>query len=246
MHRSQVITTFLLAFCLTPVVAQSVSKNIKDQSLLWVRYVQKISINQKWSLYGEIETRRYVFPGRQHQWLIPRFVLFYRTKNNIDLGIAGAFFLHALPQDDNPVKFIRPEIRPHQEINLQQNLGRCKIIHRYIVEERFFHKMEQDELVPGWDFSLRFRYRIQLQILLISEEKKIPVQLRLFDEIFININKEIVYNVFDHNRLFSGLSFHFSDQWSGDIGYMNWFQQRPSGQDFYNRHILRITLTHSL
>lgn len=226
--------------------AQPVSKKIKLQHLIWLRYAQRFILNEQWSVYGEMENRRYIFPGRQHQWLIPRLVLFYKTKNNVDLGLGGALFLHALPQNDYPVELIRPEIRPHQEISLHQNLGKSKITHRYIVEERFFHKINQDELAPGWDFILRFRYRVQVQISVVNEEKKIPVHFRVYNEIFINTSKKVVYNVFDHNRLYSGFSFKFSEQWSSEVGYINWFQQLPSGQDFFDRHILRITLSHSI
>lgn len=241
-----ILAAFLLVFFKSLATAQPVSKNIKHQNLIWLRYSQRLVFNEKWAIYGEIETRRFVSPDRQHQWLIPRLTLYYKTKNNIDLGLSNAVFLHALPQNDHPVELIRPEIRPHQEISLHQSLGKCKVTHRYIVEERFLHKTKQGELAPGWDFNLRFRYRIQIQIPVVSKEKKIPVHLRLYEEIFINSSKKMVYNIFDHNRLYAGFSFKFSDQWSSEIGYINWFQQQPSGQDFFDRHIIRITLSHSI
>lgn len=241
-----ILVAFLLVFFHALAIAQPASKTITHQKMIWARYAQRLIFNDKWSVYGEIETRRFAAPDKQHQWLVPRLTLFYKTKNKIDFGLSNALFLHTLPQNEFSAERLRPEIRPHQEMSLHQGLGKNKITHRYIVEERFLHKTAQGALVSGWDFRLRFRYRIQIQIPIVSEDKRIPVHLRLYDEIFINSSPEVVYNVFDHNRLYAGFSFTFSDQWSSEIGYINWFQQQPSGQDFFDRHILRITLSHSI
>jgi hypothetical protein len=50
-----------------------------------------------------------------------------------------------------------------------------------------------------------------------------------------------VKNVFDQNRIYAALSIDLLPSLTFDAGYMNWFQQRPSGS-FFNRHIIRFTV----
>jgi hypothetical protein len=137
---------------------------------------------------------------------------------------------------------IRSEIRPHQEVNYAHSTGKLKFSHRMKVEERFFLKTKSS----GQDFNFRFRYKFQIQIPLTPSNNKYPMALNLFDEIMFNAGKSIVHNVFDQNRIYAGFQTKLSDAWASEIGYMNWFQQRPSDSGFFDRHILRLAFTHSI
>ena len=154
--------------------------------------------------------------------------------------------MQALPQlADEALDRIRPEIRPHQEITLYHApFGRLKISHRYKAEERFFLKSTPEEQV---DFNWRFRYKLEAQWPLQPEKKGAgAVLLRAYDEIMVNAGKNIVYNVFDQNRVYGSVQVGLSNQWAVEVAYIHWFQQRPSGTQFYNRNIARLTLTHTL
>jgi hypothetical protein len=68
------------------------------------------------------------------------------------------------------------------------------------------------------------------------------LSLKAGDEIFLNVGKKIVTNVFDQNRWFVGLNMAFSPSFSLEAGYLNWFQEQSSGTDYYNRDVLRLAL----
>ncbi|MEK6482097.1 DUF2490 domain-containing protein [Catalinimonas sp. 4WD22] len=225
------------------VRSQHLEKGIEVQKILWLRYYNKVSLADQWQVNTEIDTRWFVFSNRQHQWLIPRITLHYQIKEAHDVGVGGAYFLQALPQDENQtVKSIRPEIRPHQEYNLYQYLGEVKVSHRYKIEERFFLKTTENNAA----FNFRFRYKVQTQIPITKKENHYLISLIIFDEVMFNAGKDIFYNIFDQNRMYAGALVKLSKHWSTEIGYMNWFQQRTSGKEFYIRHIARFSVAHSI
>ncbi|WPP53436.1 DUF2490 domain-containing protein [Catalinimonas niigatensis] len=236
---------FLLLLLMLPLsgFSQSKPKSTTRQELLWFRYYNKLFIGKHWLLHTELDVRRFVFPGRQHQWVLPRIYLDYKFSSGLDLGMGGTYFLQALPQiDSQAVSMIRHEIRPHQEVNYTHSWGSIKASHRVKIEERFFLRTEDH----GRDFNFRFRYKFQVQVPLSANDSRFPVSLVLFDEIMFNAGKSIKHNVFDQNRIYAGFQNKLSDHWTYEVGYMNWYQQRASGQEFFDRHIIRFTLTHSL
>lgn len=48
----------------------------------------------------------------------------------------------------------------------------------------------------------------------------------------LNAGKSIVRNIFDQNRIGFSARYNFNKRVGIEIGYINWFQQRPSGIDF--------------
>ena len=221
--------------------AQSASKDILTQYLTWFRYYNKLTVSPNWQVQTELELRRYVLPDRLHQG-VTRVNVLRQHKGGPSLGIGGTYFLQSLPQlADQPVDRIRPEIRPHQELTLSQPLGKLTLNHRYKVEERFFGRTSAE---PS-EFNVRFRYKLEAQIPLTLAGQR-PVLLRVYDEVMFNAGKHIVNNVFDQNRVYASVQVGVFDHWAVELAYLHWFQQRASGVEFYNRHIARLTVTHSL
>lgn len=66
------------------------------------------------------------------------------------------------------------------------------------------------------------------------------------EEIHINVGKDIVRNVFDQNRLTASLSYKINPKISLDAGYLYWFQQSSSGDDFFSRNIIFFSLKQNL
>ncbi len=224
-------------------IAQEKQKNTEQQSFYWIRYYNKLIFNESWQLHTEIDSRRFLTTNRQHQWVLPRIHVHRIFKNGLDVGVGATWFMQAMPQNgETEIDYFGKEIRPHQEVNLKGNIAKLKTSQRLKIEERFF--LENEE-TPAF-FVLRLRYRWQMLIPLTDEKAKLPVSMNISDEVMFNAGSKIVYNVFDQNRLYAGFQLKFTDSWSADIGYMNWFQQRASGSDFYNRHIARLTINHSI
>ncbi|MFD0777342.1 DUF2490 domain-containing protein [Flavobacterium myungsuense] len=66
------------------------------------------------------------------------------------------------------------------------------------------------------------------------------------DEIMFNAGKNIIYNTFDQNRIYGALQFGFNDNLAIELGYLNSFQQRVNGVDYFNRNIIRLSIFHKI
>ncbi|AHM63300.1 hypothetical protein D770_25275 [Flammeovirgaceae bacterium 311] len=246
-HLLELVITFFITS-----VAFGQQRSVATQQILWLGYYQKAQLSERWALHTELEGRWFTSNGRQHQWVAPRVHLHYLTlggadlsAGGADLSAGGAYFLQALPQNDEPLQLVRPEIRPHQELTLRQSLGKFRLEHRYRVEERFLRRIMDGALADGWDFNWRFRYRAQLLVPLASGLRLNPT-LKLYNEILLNAGKAVQQNLFDQNRIGATLSLKISKHIFTELGYLHWYQQRPAGNAFYNRHIFRFSLIHNL
>lgn len=209
-------------------------KNIDHQSLLWTRYQLKLKIDEHWSASQELEERTYWFPWRQHQF-VSRTMAQYQLGKGWNVGAGFAYFRQALPQDAHKnVSYTQPEVRPQFELGYKQQLSiKFNLQHRYWTEFRFF-KPENEDFQFG---NYRMRYKLELQY--VPTDK---ITLKAYDEIFINFGKNIVYNTFDQNRIGASIQYMPLNNLGFELGYINWFQQRPSGVDYFERNIIRLTI----
>ena len=100
-------------------------------------------------------------------------------------------------------------------------------------------------IVSGTTFFWRFRYRIQGDYDFWRKKKKY-LKAIVYDELMINAGKEVVNNVFDQNRIYVGLQYGINSSLALELGYLNSFQQRASGFDYFNRNIIRLGIYHKL
>ncbi|MBD1397450.1 DUF2490 domain-containing protein [Pontibacter sp. JH31] len=214
------------------------------QQLAWFSYANTIRFSPKWALTSEVHERRFMNPSRRHQFLL-RSQARYTLGENWE-AVAGFTYFRQSPNDPKAVQgLVVPELRPHVQFNYSQPLGRFAITHRYRAEKRFFRKTDNGELVAGYNSNYRFRYRLGIEYRL-ADIKEQPVKLKAYDELHINAGKSIVYNRFDQNRIYAGLSYAVSKSLEMEAGYLNWYQQRPVGNLFYNRHIMSFAINHKI
>ncbi len=226
--------------------AQSADKQITNQQLAWFAFFQTTEFNSKWFLTAEVQERTFIQPTKQHQFLT-RAHVHYRLGNGWDAGLGFTYFLQS-PQDPNSEStLVVPEYRPHLEFNYRQNNGRLTITHRYKAEWRFFTQVENGELAPGtWDY-FRFRYRLGAEYRLYANAQGAhALKLKVSDEIMVNAGGIIILNTFDQNRFSAGLNYQITPQLAVEASYINWFQQRVSGYQYYNRNIIRLGITYKI
>jgi hypothetical protein len=217
-------------------------KNIQHQNLNWYAFIQTTDIDKKWSLITEIHERHFISPLAQNQFLV-------RARLHRDIGYdwnASAGFSVFLNSSNNPKAdfFISPELRPHLGMLYKQKLGLFNLNHRYITEARFFQNNTNDFYLN----SFRFRYQIQAEISILKSlnDHKEWLYLKISDEIMINAGSRIVTNVFDQNRIYFAANLKINSALALEVGYLNSFQQQTSGNDFYDRDILRVIIFHKL
>lgn len=233
--KSLTLITLLIGFFTTNVNAQ---KNVQTQQLLWVSYSLKLKLNDNYQIRQEIEERTYWFPWRQHQF-ITRTIAERKLGKGWNAGLGFTFLIQSLPNDPLIKDYTNQlELRPQLEIAYTQSISEKVILHhRYWSEFRFFEK-------PNGSFDFgnnRTRYKLEIRYSPIPE-----ITLKAFDEILINIGGKIVQNVFDQNRYGASVQYMPFQNFGIELGYINWYQQRQSGVDFYNRHIVRFTIHHKI
>jgi len=240
----------LFTFLLTSTIlfAQD-SKQITKQELFWLRYYAHLQFSENWKLRTELEERMYINPWRQHQILF-RNNLERKLGKGMKVAIGFTWFEQTLPHDpsDEDV-YTRIELRPQQEIAFKQQFSdRFYLSHRYWFEERFFQKLDNRVPVGGYEFRvLRIRYKLQGNFDIIpAEGLKGKLTLSVHDEVMINVGGKIVQNTFDQNRLGVALSYGLTDNFALEGSFFNWFQQRSSGVDYFNRNIWRLTVKHHM
>lgn len=217
-----------------------------NQTMVWYRYQNRLLFSDKWEWHSHIDNRRFLDHGHlQHTWVF-RTQPFFNISDKLAVSLSYVFFLQSPQDPENKSRLMVPEHRPFQEIVIKNDLGKFLIRHRYRLEERYFRKHGGDQLLPGYNFNWRLRYQFQAQRKLFNWGEGKTIHLRLAEEIMINFGKSIVYNTFDQNRLSAALYMNFNRYFDVEAGYSHWFQQRADGKSFYNRHILRLAINHTV
>ena len=221
-------------------------KNVENQQLLWYGYYNKLQINQNWVLNSEVQERHFYQPLVQHQ-LVFRTNLDRRILDDINVSLGFVVFLQSPNDPESESTLMVPELRTDFGFNAKKKYKYFNVNQRFKVEARFFHQTENNELVGGYQFSnFRIRYQLGLDIPLINKQDAEKLILKIKDEVMFNFGKNIVKNVFDQNRIYIGLNYPMNKNLAFEAGYLNWFQQRPSGTDFYNRDIIRFSVFHTI
>jgi hypothetical protein len=241
---------FLVFFVVQMTYSQSKETTLKQQSI-WFMYSLRWQINKKYGLAAEAFDRQFTKPKIAHHQYGFRGMFYKKVSDSWQAGTGGAFFWNG---PNNPLgsnKLVVPEFRPQLELNSNHKLKWGTLTSRFIFESRFFHTVSHGELATGYQFnSFRLREMLTFSIPLLKDKvtKKPQISLRLQDEIMFNITNDKVKNTFDQNRVGAYLNFSMTPHLSFEGGYMKFFQKQFRGNDlfFYDRDVIRFTLTHRL
>lgn len=114
------------------------------------------------------------------------------------------------------------ENRPYEEITFKSKYNKFKIAHRYRIEHRWINTL------GNTNFKHRLRYRFQ-----ISHPLSKRVYLMAMNEIFLNLKEQ----VFNQNRLQTGVGYVFNPDFKIELGYLkNFFSSRD--EDIFRVGIL--------
>jgi hypothetical protein len=234
------LTLLLLVLFWVPSFGQ---KQVNKQSGVWLGYFNQTRITDKWGIWLDLHGRRTEFLDRWSTQLFRPGVTYYLS-DHVRLT-AGYAFTRTFPAAG--LHTVRPENRLWQQILWTNRQKRLQTQQWIRVEERFNHKIANDALQDGYNFNFRFRYLLNLMVPINRDFIDAKTLFFAFnDEIHINAGKQITYNVFDQNRLFVGLGYQFTKGLNLQVGYMNQFQQLPSGNHFNSNNVLRVFVFHNL
>lgn len=239
----KIIHALFQLLALTSLYAQT-KKNVEHQSLLWTRYYNHLDINNKWSVHSEFDNRVFLNSFEQNLYVL-RIQGRYKINSEIEIGGGYVYFSVSTQDPEVNYDFNFPEYRGQQDVSWKKVYGDFTLNQRFQVEERFFQNADNVELLPGTTFFWRFRFRIQGEYSFWKKENQF-LKAIVNDEIMINGGKKVVKNTFDQNRIYAALQYGFNKNIALELGYLNSFQQRASGVDYFDRDIIRFTFYHKI
>jgi hypothetical protein len=240
MKTFKIIFLFLICF----ISHAQTEKNIDHQSILWTRYNNLLTLNNKWSLNFEFDNRVFLKPITENLYVI-RLQGRYKINDHLETGVGFAHFSVATQDPEVNYDFNIPENRGQQDITWKQDVDKITLNQRFQLEERFIHNANKQELLSGTTFSWRFRYRIQGDYTFWKKENQ-SLKVIVYDELMINFGKKIIKNTFDQNRIYGALQYGINKNFALELGYLNSFQQRANGVDYFNRDIIRFSIFHKI
>lgn len=223
-------------------------KVVTDQRLFWYAYVISVKLDPQWYWQTELQERHYVAPFAQHQKLVRAHIHRRLGASGWEVSTGMCGFFQGPNDPEALVRLTIPELRPHVEFANRQVVRWLTLDHRYRAEARFFHRTNAEGtlLEDGFLFgNYRFRYRLQLSAPVLRIDEQRALRVKVSDELHANAGGKIIKNVFEQNRVAIGLSIDLLPNVLFDVCYLNWYQQRPTG-DFYDRHILTFTVQHEI
>jgi Protein of unknown function (DUF2490) len=220
-------------------------KTVLDEEQLWFGVLNQTRLSNKWGTWTDIHLRfKNDFVKEKSTLILPRLGLTYYVNDDVRIT-AGYAYIDNYP--DGAREITQPEHRPWQQIQWHTKYPKIRLMQWLRLEERYRRKVQNNNtLIDGYNFNYRIRYNF-LFTTPLSKKGFAPQswQFVLNDEIHINPSKNIVYNIFDQNRFFIGLSYQITKMSNFQFGYMNLFQQMPAGNQFKNIHAARLFYFHN-
>ena len=237
MKSLQIFISIITLGVSTITTAQN--KNIKKLDQQGIQGYIRIKLSNKW-MWSADGGFRFNEMFKDPSYYIMRSGLNYQLNSHMKVtaGFAHLGFY-------TTKKLSKAEDRPYQEFSITDKYGKCGILHRFRIEERYFKGILNGSMQSGQTFNFRFRYqfRTNFEILKLSNGNAYPLlSLDLGDEIFINAGKPIVYNVFDQNRFVAGPSVSFSKDFAIGMIYNNQFAAVDAPASYVHTNAFWLTI----
>lgn len=219
----------LLLFRTGALLAQS---SVEDQTLVWTRYYFQWRSAPQWSLHWEADNRLFLQSSFAHHQFISHLHLHRSLAASRELW-GGLSFSLVSAQKPEFAGTPAPEWRLWQAVSARHSIWQ----HRIRTEQRFFRRTDS----TGYRFAFRMRYAITAQIRLHG-----PLAMKLGNEIMLQ-KGEGIRRWFDQNRLWGGLELTGKEhRWAVELQYLWLWQQNMAGDVFYDRDIMRLTVSHRI
>ena len=227
----QRIIALILLFLTSSGLTYSQEKRLSDENFIgWLVYNGTFKFHQKFSAHTEYQFRRVdgLENGQQH---LLRAGVNYIYKPSV-IAHAGYGYILTFPYGDYPtvlVGTLTPEHRIYEQVVLKNPVGRCEIIHRYRLEQRWIGKITSQSKpdVESWIYLNRLRYSLRLNMPLVKKlNEKNSLYAVAADEIFIGFGKNLGSNIFDQNRIGAFLGYKFNNNLKVETGFLSQIVQQ--------------------
>lgn len=150
MKLQLVVLPLIILTSISSAFAQTPEKEVHTREQLWVGYFNQMRVSNKFGFWLDVHYRQTEhFVNRPFQFLFRPAVTWY-IKDNLRFNAGYALVQHF------PAKGLsttRPEHRVWQQIWWNQKYSGLVTLQWLRLEERFNHKIANDELQPGYNFN---------------------------------------------------------------------------------------------
>ncbi|MEO7990668.1 MAG: DUF2490 domain-containing protein [Chryseolinea sp.] len=202
--------------------AQNGTRETVNQSIGWLSLNSNMKLHSKFGISLDVQIRQAGTDAMQRQVTAGFDYFVTKSLTIIPLGLSHVWNYQYGKQ---PAAFVNDENRIFQSIAYKHKISRIAVSHRFKVEERFLQvhtKGASDEVIDNGytNKQVRFRYRAMFNIP-INHDKMGPktVYLSIWDEIFMSRGKSVTFNAPDQNRIFVGLGYQVTKDFSFQGGY---------------------------
>lgn len=235
-HQMKKVNSILFfLFFIVSLQAQE-QKEINNQVQFWTSVNSTWRLSDRWGVMGDFHIRRDDFIKDPNFYFV-RAGGVYWFNDKMSLAGGGAALWLATPDLNDGFNYAL-EKRIYQQLLWRSVNGNTKFLQRIRNEQRWHEVLNLDGSVNRIRFSNRVRFLFSASFKIFEDEKK--PRFVLSDEILFHFGEEIVYNTFDQNRLFIGITHRINKKWSYDFGYMAVLQQKYSGYQYDLNHTIRL------
>lgn len=218
------------------------SQRINDSNTIgWYNLFLTTKFQSKLSFHTEIQFRRNQILLEDKQKLF-RLGLNYQSRPNLLLR-GGYSFIETYAYGNLPLNGYGKDFSEHrifQMVQLSEKEGLFNMTHRFMLEQRFIGRYNNEEMEREESFPLtnrmRYMFRIQTPLLKNKTEDKF-LYVAFYDEVFIGFGRNVNTNIFDQNRIGALIGYKLDDKTRLEIGYLNQILQY--GRELNNQSIFQ-------
>jgi len=221
-----------LLFVLTikSVNAQVVETN---ETGSWFSLINKFKVSEKFYFSNVFQLRRVNFSETARIFLIAPGAN-YKIKKNLT-GSVGYMYLNFY-QEGIRISSLDYEHRIWEAISYSSTLGKVKIGHRFMLEQRYFTRVSGTTA-----YSNRLRYRINFDFNLFKLKNDKYILGKVSEEIRIRSDSGFNEPEFDQNNFGVFLGYKLLNNSKVYAGYQRNFYQIP---DYWGDHLLHVIFTY--
>jgi len=223
MYRSYIFISIVILSALCPSIVSAQNQSREQPYGNWIMYFGDNKINKKWGIHSEFQARNYFIPNTVHQTLTRVGLNYYISPAS--MVTAGYGYIYTQPSKGD-IGIITAEHRIWEQLILRHRTYNIFLEHRYRLEQRFVNNITTGNQV----FDNRVRYRLQVLFPLYN----ISPHLRhyfvsTYNELFMNLGRELSGQYFDRNRFYLALGYQLSPKFNLQFGYLNQVISLPDG-----------------
>lgn len=226
---------YLVAMVVLLLNAQA-QNGVRNEAVIWYQFSETVNLSDKWDATFVVQYRDFVQRDKDYHLFLSSAL---SRKLGNGFGIGAGFTNLNINRVVGANYMLVPELRPFQQITFGSKLEKLQFNWRFMIEERYFRKATNGELISGYDFNFRIRNLTKITIPLSQS-----FDLALSTEVLINGGGNANLNVFDQNRSMV-LGGYKTGKLKLSTGYMHW-AALTGGDVLENRHTWMIMASHSL